>query len=223
MELFGFGAENAKSTNRPFPVQEVVDNVELDKVEYVNATSANGNPYEAIKFYFKRSHNGQIAYLTELKSPPRKEWGQERMLPDGTKISKEEDYASKMKDYVTYLRHIAFAFGVTNEDLTSKGQFNTFADAAKSYCDVLNSKKNGVKVYLKTVKNKDGYTCLPSYIGTGFCCSMNEETPGFKYTDRELELIENASRSGVQDEPLVLSSSTSQRSSLSSSDVDDLI
>lgn len=225
MNLFGFGAENAKSTNRPFPVSEVVDNVELDNVEYVNAISASGISYEGVKFYFKKNLNGQTSYLTELKSPPRKEWAQERMLPDGTKITKEEDYISKMKEYVSYLRHIAFGFGVTDEELTSKGQFSTFEEAAKSYCQVLSLKKNNSRAYLKTVKNKDGYTALPSYIGAGFCASMDGERPAFKYTDREIELIELASRTGIVEETSSSSNTqtTTQSKSLSSSDIDNLI
>lgn len=223
--MFGFGAENAKATNRPFPVKEVVDNVELDKVEYVNAISGSGNAYEGVKFSFKRVVSGQTSYLTELKSPPREAWAQDKTLPDGTFISKEDDFKSKMKDYVSYLRHIAFAFGVTEEDLTSRGNFSTFGEAAKSYCDVLNARKVNKRVFLKTVKNKDGYTCLPTYIGTGFCASMDEESPSFRYTDRELELIELASKSGVS-EATVKPTSTPQPSQpqrIASSDIDDLI
>ena len=226
--MFGFGAENAKSTNRPFPVKEVVDNVELDKAEYVNAVSSNGNNYEGIKFYFKRNVSGLTSYLTDLKSPPKQAWAQEKTFPDGTKITKEEDFNSKMKDYVSYLRHIAFAFGVTEQDLTAKGTFQTFGEAARNYCDVLNSRKDGNRVFLKTVKNKDGYTCLPSYLGTGFCASMNEESPSFKYTERELELIELASKSGVSEQststqPTVTTSTVQNTQRLSSSDIDNVI
>lgn len=220
--MFGLSAEDAKSTNRPFPVKEVVDNVELDKVEYISATSSNGNDYEGIKFYFKRSVSGLTSYFADLKSPPKEAWATERTLPDGTKISKEEDFNSKMKEYVSYLRHIAFAFGVTEQDLASRGKFNTFAEAARSYCEVLNSKKEGSKVFLKTVKNKDGYTCLPTYIGSGFCASMNEESPSFRYTDRELELIEKASRSGVSEvnNSSTTTTPTQSTTKLSSSDID---
>ena len=63
---FGFGADNAKSTTRPFPVKEAVDNVELDKAEYIKATSANGNDYEGIKFHFKRTASGQIGLQKEF-------------------------------------------------------------------------------------------------------------------------------------------------------------
>jgi hypothetical protein len=225
--MFSFGAENAKATSRPFPVKEAVDNVELDKVEYVNAVSANGNNYEGVKFYFKRFVSGQTSYLADLKSPPKQDWSQERLLPDGTKITKEEDYNSKMREYVSYLRHIAFAFGVTEEDLTSKGKFSTFGEAARNFCDVLNERAKNKKVFLKTVKNKDGYTCLPTYIGTGFCSSMDDESPSFKYTDRELDLIENASKSGVTQSNTTASNqpteTVTQSQKLSSSDIDDLI
>lgn len=220
---FGFGADNAKSTTRPFPVKEAVDNVELDKAEYIKATSANGNDYEGIKFHFKRTASGQTSYLTDLKSPPRENWSAERVLPDGTKITKEEDFNNKMKEYVSYLRHIAFAFGVTEEDLTSRGKFNTFGEAARGYCDILNSRKNGKKVFLKTIKNKEGYTSLPSYIGNGFCASMDEEAPDFRYTDRELQLIELASKSGVEETTTTSTPSTPQPQRLSSSDIDSLI
>lgn len=219
---FGFGADNAKSTTRPFPVKEVVDNVELDKAEYIKATSANGNDYEGIKFNFKRSAGGQTSYLSDLKSPPRENWASERVLPDGTKISKEEDFNNKMKEYVSYLRHIAFAFGVTEEDLTSKGKFNTFGEAATAYCNTINERKTGKRVFLKTIKNKEGYTSLPSYIGNGFCASMDEEAPDFRYTDRELQMIELASKSGVEE--TTTSTPTSQPAQrLSSTDIDSLI
>lgn len=222
---FGFGAENAKPTTRPFPVKELVDNVELDKVEYIKAVSAGGNDYEGIKFHFKRSSNGQTSYLSDLKSPPRESWATEKVLADGTKISKEDDFNSKMREYVSYLRHIAFAVGVTEQDLTAKGTFSTFGEAAMNYCDVLNTKGKN-KVYLKTVKNKEGYTCLPSYVGTGFCSSMNDDIPDFKYTDRESQVIELASRSGVAEQTNSVSTPTPQpavSNKINSSDIDDLI
>lgn len=220
---YGFGADNAKSTTRPFPVKEIVDNVELEKAEYIKAISAGGNEYEGIRFQFKRTSNGQTSNLSDLKSPPRENWSNERILPDGTKISKEEDFNNKMKEYVSYLRHIAFAFGVTEEDLTAKGNFKTFGEAASNYCDVLNARKTNRKVYLKTVKNKDGYTSLPSYIGNGFCVSMDNGIPEFKYTDRELQLIELASRSGVAEDTTTGAVESVESKKLSSSDIDDLI
>lgn len=203
-----------KRNTVPFPVSTAVDNVLLHLVE------PNEN-IPAIKFTFKRIEDGvkitpgdapvdTISFLTDSILLPKKEYCPGgKLKDDGTIETAEEHYAKEERVFIGYIRNIATACGVTKEQLSEIPAVESFDQFANEFCKVVNKYKSTDPVYLKTVKDKAGYTKLPRYRGKGVIQPMTDGLPSFIYSDYELKMIEAAGATGVvEEEPIKISSSS---------------
>ncbi len=203
-----------KRNTVPFPVSTAVDNVLLHLAE------PNEN-IPAIKFTFKRIQDGleltpgtapvdTISFLTDSVLLPKKEYCQGgRLKDDGSVETPEEHYAKEERVFMGYIRKIATACGVTKEQLSEIPAVESFDQFADEFCKVVNKYKGNDPVYLKTVKDKNGYTKLPKYRGKGVIQPMTDGLPLFTYSDYELQMIEAAGATGVvEEEPTKISVSS---------------
>ena len=185
-----------KRTTVPFPVSTAVDNVVLHSVEPNKHISA-------VKFMFKRINDSDdtISFLTDSLLPPKLEYcNNNRLKEDGTTETAQEEYDRLMKQYMGYIRHIATSCGVSQATMNTIPAVQTFDEFVEKYCEVVNTKKTNDPVYLKVVKDKNGYSKLPKYRGKGVIQPMIDGKPDFQYTSYELDLIEASGLTGVAEE-----------------------
>lgn len=185
-----------------FPVGTAVDNVELVSTEYVSGLSKkDSTPWEGIKFTFKRNIGTEVSTLSEIKMLPNEKWARERkdFRTGAVTMTAKQAFNEDVKAYNTYITYIAKTYGVSMDEMDALDG-STFSEIGEKLSSLINaSKDNNIKCYLKTCKNKDGYTCLPSYMGTGFIQNMEHGAPNFSYSAKELSLLEAAKSDGVQD------------------------
>ena len=99
-----------------------------------------------------------------------------------------------------YIRHIATSCGVSQATMNTIPAVQTFDEFVEKYCEVVNTNKTNDPVYLKVVKDKNGYSKLPKYRGKGVIQPMIDGKPDFQYTSYELDLIEASGLTGVAEE-----------------------
>jgi len=192
--MYGFTKENLASTVKSFNASLNNDNVELINVEFNEGTGKSGKPYKGIKFTFRREDQGVVEMLNELKLEPTDTYLKPRVQRDGSTQSVAEQLEINQKSYNTYLFHIATQYNCDLEKLVTIAS-SSFKEYAIAYADIVNESKSG-KCYLKTCKNKAGYTCLPDYVP--FLRNMELGSPNFSYNTREKEFIDNAESTGVK-------------------------
>lgn len=193
INYYGFGEDQTKTTYNPFPVGEGVEDVEITGAKY---SCAENDSWEAIDISYTRAGTT----ITDKMFAVKREGIRVRsFVPDDTE---EDAYADQVRTFNTQLLHIASKLGLTREDLASCSTKN-FASLAKDYCDMINKNCKGVKLYLKTTKDKNGYTkvCRNTYSATPFVQRMDSGECELKYTEKELVMLEDnkAPKNGVVD------------------------
>lgn len=147
MNNYGFGEDQVKSTNTPFPAAKDVADVEITGCEYVY--DEKDGKWEAINITYTRGASSvqdrMFAVNPDNISP--RPW-----IPNDT-VEDATDNAYKI--FNTQLLHIATKLGLTAEDL---GKCNTksFKTLATDYSNLIMKNCSGVKLYLKTVKTRNG-------------------------------------------------------------------
>lgn len=191
--LFGFGNEGGSKRDKvDFPVGLAVDKVQLRNIEL--------NPnIDGVLFNFQRVEGDTIAFLSDTLLPPKQEWYTEDKTVGDKIVSAEEQYNAQVRSFIGYVRHILTNCGVDDHDLTKIGNHATLVDYINAMCKVVNPILETTKtlVYLKTVRDKAGYTKLPRYRGKGMIQNMELGKPNFEYTEYETQLLSEASKEGV--------------------------
>ncbi len=191
--LFGFQELGAKRDKVDFPVAVAVDNVILRSIEM--------NPnIEGVQFNFQRVDGDTIAFMTDTLLPPKVEWFKEDKVVGDKTVTAEEQYQANVRSFLGYVKHILTACGVSDHDLKSVGQHGSLGEYITAMCKIVNPILNANKIplYLKTVKDKSGYTKLPKFRGKGVVAPMEEGKPLFEYSDYEQELLDLAGVEGVE-------------------------
>lgn len=189
-----------------FPLGVAVDNVKLFGCK-------PNEKIPGVEFSFSRIDGDDISFLTDTILPPKKEWclgG--KQLANGDIQTADQEYDQKVKQFGGYITYIAINAGVPKEKLDNI-KAEDFDDFVKLFCETVMATKEDTLLYLKTVKDKDGYTKLPRFRGKGVVAPMSDGFPVFEYTPFELNLIENSKQEGVEEEEPVPTASTTDTSS----------
>jgi hypothetical protein len=188
-------------TKVEFPLALAVDNVELFKVE------PNPN-IKGLAFSFKRTQDkvvvdgatvDTISFITDSVLHPNIEYCKGgKILADGKVQTIEQEYDGQVRQFMGYVRNIATTCGISNAELDAIGNCESYEEFADKFCKVVNDADTTTKVYLKTVKDKSGYTKLPRYRGNGVVQKMADGYPEkWEYSPYELQMIEAAGATGV--------------------------
>lgn len=171
-----YNFENAKASTSPFPVSCHVDNVTLDRCEYVSQSN-----WEAIDFYYKREGSTLKDRIFAAKienTKPRP------YIPNDTAA---DALAAKDAIMLSQLKQIATKFGITNEQILALGNLKDFKTLAMQYCNMVNSKCKGVKLYCKTIVDDGGFTKIARGNNTiPFLQRMDSGDCELSYTVNEL-------------------------------------
>jgi len=179
MNKFGFTEDKVEKRNVPFPVSNCTDNVQLVKMEY---EIGQFGPQIALEF-IRNDADGNEARLKSWKSVPE-------MKPDIRTLndeSPEEAYTRQVKSFNSYIRHIAKAVGVTEDELNSAYDEDSAKNTIVNACNIILSSAKGEMLYVKTLR-KGKYAKLPPY--AGFLQNMNEGECTLTYSEREREEVE---------------------------------
>lgn len=192
---YGFGEDQTKSTNTPFPAAKDVADVEITDCQYVTGEK-DGRTWEAIDVTYTKgaaSINDRIFAINLDDITPRP-W-----VPGDTV---EEAGANAIKTFNTQLLHIATKIGLTREDL-SKCNMKTFKTMAEDYSKLILANCKGHKLYLKTVKQRNGdkiYTKVGRSTSSTmpFLQEMNGECL-LEYSDKEAQamIANSAPQNGI--------------------------
>lgn len=178
-------------TKTNFPLGKAVDNVVLFKCE-------PNDKIPGVSFTFLRREGDTISFLTDTILPPKKEWcSGGKQLPDGTIQTAQQEYDQKVKQFSGYITYLATGSGIPKE-ATANIKAESFDDFVKVFCEAVNTNKTDDLLYLKTVKDKDGYTKLPRFKGKGVVSLMDDGHPVFEYTSYEQDLIDKFKQEGVE-------------------------
>lgn len=177
----------------PFPLGVAVDNVSLRAIE-------KNEKILGVDFSFQRVDKDTISFLTSSVLPPKKEWFTTNKVIGDKTLTPEDQYNAQLNTWVGYIRHILIAAAIHVDVLNNvKGESveEFIDDLVKTINPLLDSKN---LFYLKTVKDKGGYTKLPMFRGTGVAQSMDLGYPSkFVYSAYEQELLDTAEMEGVVD------------------------
>lgn len=182
MSKFGFGEDHTQQAKLQFPIDEQIDNVMLNECSYCSGTSQGGTNWEAVQFDFSRSTGMGTAVLTEkvfaVNESNVKTYGDQ---------THEEAVANAYRRFNTKLQRIATAFGITIEELRkSCDGCATPKEFIENYCNLVNARSTGKKVWLKTVPNSSGYPKTPN---TMFIQMKNDEPCELRWTKGEMEAV----------------------------------
>lgn len=170
--MSNYSFTNLDQSRIPFPVSACVSDVELSKCEY-----GMGENYEYIDFHYTRETDEGTALLKDRIFAIREEnVSPASYIPGDTKedaLKREEGKLMKR------LLHVATKFGITKDEL-QKLPTSSFSALAKAYCQLINDNCDGVKLYCKTVKDKNGY------------CKMSKYVPFLQKMGKECELSYNS-------------------------------
>lgn len=195
--MFSFKMDSTGSANRTkvnFPVDLAVENVTLRSIE-------KNERILGIDFNFQRIDGDTIAWLTGSILPPKKEWFTEPKVIGDKTITADDQFQNAVKSFMGYVRHILNAAGVAMIDLN-----NVAGESLEDLIDNLISTANPLidtkaTFYLKTVKDKNGYTRIPQYRGTGVAQSTDLGYPSkFAYSTYEQDIMESLDVEGVVDD-----------------------
>ena len=123
---------------RVYPLVGIVENVVIDKIEYVTGTSEAGNAYEAISIFYKQPNGSTV---NAWYFPP-KDWG------DAEQFKKDQDRFNRA------FQQMAVAIGNKEDYAAAIGQnadFKSFADKAIAY---INANKTGKMLRVKFIYKK---------------------------------------------------------------------
>ena len=168
----------------PFPVAADVDNVIIQKVEYISDTSQSGNDYEGIQFMFERNTKDGKSLLKDFIYKVNET---QIFTRDG---ESEEDALKRMRnEFLKRLLHYASKYGATKESLAQatafqEGEAKTFENFANKFVAYFTGILDNRRLYVKTFMNKNGYTILPAFVP--FLQEISEGACKMSYTKREL-------------------------------------
>lgn len=189
---YGFGDDQVKSTSNPFPVAADVSDVEITNAKYVSGTKGTTD-WEAIEITYTRkgtSINDRMFAINPDNVSVRP------FIPEDTK---EDAVADRIRIYNTHLLHIATKLGLTVDDLNSCNT-KTFKTLAEDYCKLINENCEGVKLYVKTIKD-GGYPKISRNTGNTvpFLQCMSDGVCTLAYTAKEMATLaaDKAPQNGV--------------------------
>jgi len=191
--MFSFKTENTNRTKVDFPVGLAVDNVTLRNIE-------KNERILGINFNFQRIEKDTIAWLTGTILPPKKEWFTENKVIGDKTITPEDQFMGAVKSFMGYVKHILNAAGVPITALDEvKGEtLEQVIDNAIAIVNPLIDPK--ATFYLKTIKDKNGYTKLPQFRGTGVAQSSDLGYPSkHVYSTYEQDILDMLDEEGVVD------------------------
>lgn len=191
--MYSFSADNANSsrTKVSFPVDLAVDNVTLRSI----------SPNErllGIDFNFQRIEGDTISWLTGSILPPKEEWYTQSKVINGKSISSQEQYKAGISSFMGYVRHILTAAGVpvsTFKEISGETLEEVISNVITTVNPLIDTKE---LLYLKTVKDKNGYTRIPQFRGTGVAQPMSLGYPSkFAYSTYENDIMTALDIEGV--------------------------
>lgn len=194
--MFSFKSDAPQSANRTkveFPVGLAVDNVTLRSIE-------KNERITGIDFNFQRVDGETIAWLTGSILPPKKEWFTESKTIGDKTITADEQFMGGVRSFMGYVKHILNAAGVplTALDSVVGETLEELIDNAIVVANPLIDTK--ATFYLKTVKDKNGYTKIPQYRGTGVAQASDLGYPSkHAYSTYEQDILDSISGEGVED------------------------
>jgi hypothetical protein len=193
--MYSFSADNANSsrTKVDFPVDLAVDNVTLRSI------TANERIL-GIDFNFQRVEGDTISWLTGSILPPKKEWFTQSKVVNGKTITAEEQYQAGVSSFMGYVRHILTAAGVpitAFKNISGETLEEVISSLISTVNPLIDTK---ALFYLKTVKDKNGYTRIPQFRGNGVAQSMDLGYPSkFSYSTYEADIMKALDIEGVVD------------------------
>jgi len=194
--MFSFKMESTGSANRTkvdFPVDLAVENVTLRSIE-------RNERILGIDFNFQRVDGDTIAWLTGSILPPKKEWYTESKQVGDKVITADEQFNSAVNSFMGYVRHILSAAGVPADalnDVTGDTLEALVDNLISTALPLINTKAT---FYLKTVKDKNGYTRIPQFRGTGVVQASDLGYPSkFAYSTYERDILDTLGVEGVTD------------------------
>jgi hypothetical protein len=194
--MFTFNTDSAQGANRTkvdFPLDLAVSNVTLRSIE-------KNDKILGINFNFQRVDGDTISFLTGSILPPKKEWFTEAKKIKDVVITADEQFMNSVKSFMGYVNHILIAAGVASDALkgiTGETLDDLIDNVVKAASPLIDTKAT---FYLKTVKDKNGYTKIPQYRGTGVAQSTDLGYPSkFAYTTYEQDIMDAMDVEGVED------------------------
>lgn len=179
--MYGQTADIQESLPK-FPISDKIDNVVLEKVEYVNTTSKKGNEYEALVFTFSRKLPDGTKQMFLPRVLPV---NQEQIL--GWEGAGEDTVAQKFKELNQTINHIArVVTNLTKEEIEEKTLAKSFSGFARKYANMVNEliDENGCPMmFMKLVPNKKNYPALPKF--PDFLQRMSDGLCSLAYTEYE--------------------------------------
>lgn len=176
-----------------FPVDLAVSNVTLRSIE-------KNEKILGVRFNFQRIDGDTISWLTDTILPPNESWFKDDKIVNDKTITPQQQYISSVNSFMGYIRHILIA-----ADVDVKEFANISGETIEELVDNIVSTINplidtSATFYLKTVKDKNGYTKLPGFKGTGVAQSTKAGYPiKHVYTPYETSLINLSKKEGVTD------------------------
>lgn len=193
--MYNFGADSSNSsrTKVDFPVDLAVDNVTLRSVSL-------NERILGIDFNFQRVEGDTISWLTGSILPPKEEWYSSSKVINGKTITPQEQYKAGVSSFMGYVRHILTAAGVpvaTFKEISGESLEEVINNLITTVNPLIDTKAT---FYLKTVKDKNGYTRIPQFRGTGVAQSTDLGYPSkFAYSTYEEDIMKALDIEGVVD------------------------
>jgi len=193
--MFSFKTEStgANRTKVEFPVDLAVDNVTLRNIERTERITG-------IDFNFQRVEGETISWLTGSILPPKKEWFTESKIIGDKTITADEQFMGAVRSFMGYVKHILNAAGVSTtalDNVTGTTLEELIDNAIVTANPLIDAKAT---FYLKTVKDKNGYTRIPQYRGTGVAQASDLGYPSkHAYSTYEQDILDAVGGEGVVD------------------------
>jgi hypothetical protein len=198
--MFSFKTEAPQSANRTkveFPVDLAVDNVTLRSIERTERITG-------INFNFQRVEGETIAWLTGSILPPKKEWFTENKTIGDKTITADDQFMGAVRSFMGYVKHILNAAGVSMtalDDVRGENLEQLIDNAIAAANPLIDIKAT---FYLKTVKDKNGYTKIPQYRGTGVAQATELGYPSkHAYSIYEQDILDSINGEGVVDSTIL--------------------
>lgn len=177
--LIGFTEDMVEKKNVPFPIACDNDNVKLTTLEL-----EEGQYGPQIVMEFEREDaDGNSQKIKGWKSVPTK---------SGSKptndMSAEEVYTDRSKKFNSYMRHIAKAVNVTEDELRDCYDGDSAKQTLINLCNLVEEKAEGERLYMKTLR-KGQWAKIPPY--PGFLENMSNGSCSLTYSNAELEDVKS--------------------------------
>jgi len=195
---YGFREDQVNTGGPKFPIGPAIDNVILEKVEYVSGQDKNGSSFEAVDFYYQREDEAGV----EQKIKDRLFTVNESTLQPKPNMTLEDVTKKAYEVFNTKLLRVAEACNIGREEVQEQcANSSTFRELIETYAEIINSRAKGNFFWLKTLPDNNGYTRVAAF--TDFIQNMSESTCRLMYTKYEQDKIANmrtAPAAGVHEE-----------------------